>query len=131
MDACLDSDVLIDYLRGLPAAHEWLSDNSSDSFIVPGIVAMELLMGCSSQRELKITQEFLNDFEIVWPEAHEFERAFNLTAKYRLRTGLSIPDYLVASVALERSLRLYTFNIKHYAAIAGLDVQMPYTRKRK
>jgi predicted nucleic acid-binding protein len=41
---------------------------------------------------------------------------------------LSIPDCLIAAMALARSARLYTFNLKHFRIIEGLDVQSPYTR---
>ena len=39
----LDTDVLIDCLRGLPSADEWLHKSSDQSFAIPGIVAMELV----------------------------------------------------------------------------------------
>lgn len=39
----LDTDVLIDCLRGLPAADAWLRESADQQFAIPGIVAMELL----------------------------------------------------------------------------------------
>jgi predicted nucleic acid-binding protein len=128
MTVCLDTDVLIDCLSGMPEALAWLERESGETFIVPGIVGMELLVGCQNQADLKRTQEFLSAFNVVWPEAGEFARAYNLLATHRLTSGLSIPDCLVASMALERSLRLYTFNVKHYSVVPGLDVQEPYQR---
>lgn len=64
----------------------------------------------------------------MWPEAAEFGRAYELLAAHRLSSGLSIPDYLIAAMALSRSVRLYTFNLKHFQVIAGLDVAAPYLR---
>jgi predicted nucleic acid-binding protein len=58
----------------------------------------------------------------------EFEQAYALLARHRLTSGLSIPDYLIAAMALSHSARLYTFNLKHFQVIAGLDAQTPYTR---
>ena len=74
MTAFLDTDVLIDCLRGTPAARAWLEQVASDAF------------------------------------------------------QLGIPDCLIAATALARSARLYTFNLKHFQAIEGLDVHSPYTR---
>jgi predicted nucleic acid-binding protein len=128
MIACLDADVLIDCLRGRPAARQWLVEHSNDAFVVPGVVAMELIVGCSNKADLQRTQKFLNSFQVIWPEAREFARAYELLAMYRLSTQLSIPDCLIASIAIERSLRLLTFNAKHYRAIRGLDVEEPYKR---
>jgi predicted nucleic acid-binding protein len=85
-------------------------------------------MGCQNQVDLQRTQKFLATFEIIWPEATEFAQAYNLLATHRLTSGLSIPDCLIAAMALSRSARLYTFNLKHFQVIAGLDVQEPYAR---
>lgn len=128
MTTCLDTDVLVDCLRGIPAARAWLQSRSAEPMSVPGIAAMELLMGCQNQTDLKRTRAFLDTFDVVWPEAHEFQRAFALLAEHRLASGLAIPDCLVAAMALERSWRLRTFNTKHYRVIAGLDLQEPYAR---
>jgi predicted nucleic acid-binding protein len=95
---------------------------------VPGIVAMELLVGCRNLADLQRTQQFLNSFTVVWPEAGEFAQAYELLAALRLTSGLSIPDCLIAAIALARSARLYTFNLKHFRVIAGLDAQEPYIR---
>ncbi|MCS6909268.1 MAG: hypothetical protein NZM11_01680 [Anaerolineales bacterium] len=65
MIALLDTDVLIDCLRGTPAARSWLSSNAAQSFQVPGIAAMELLMGCNNQADLERIQQFLSTFSIT------------------------------------------------------------------
>ncbi len=128
MSLLLDTDVLVDCLRGTAAARAWLSGVAAEAFQVPGIAAMELLMGCQNQSDLQGTQKFLTTFEVIWPEATEFARAYDLLATHRLTSGLSIPDCLLAAMALSRSARLYTFNLKHFQVIAGLDVQEPYAR---
>jgi len=53
MTVLLDTDVLIDCLRGTPAARVWLEQAESQAFQVPGVVAMELLMGCRNKVELE------------------------------------------------------------------------------
>jgi hypothetical protein len=75
-----------------------------------------------------MTQVASTAFSVAWTEASEFAQAYNLLAAYRLRSGLSIPDCLVAAMALTRSATLYTFNMRHFRVITGLDVQEPYTR---
>ncbi len=128
MNALIDTDVLIDILRGTPAAQAWLARSAATAFQIPGVVAMELMMGCRNQAELRRVQQFLGAFSVAWTEASEFAQAYNLLAAYRLRSGLSIPDCLVAAMALTRSATLYTFNMRHFRVITGLDVQEPYTR---
>lgn len=124
----IDTDVLIEYLRGSPAAKDWLTTLDDEAFGIPGVVAMELLIGCRNQSELQQVQRFLNSFTITWPEASEFEHSYRLLLAHRLSIGLSIPDALIAAMALSRGARLYTFNLKHFQIIPGLDVQQPYRR---
>jgi predicted nucleic acid-binding protein len=127
MTAFLDTDVLIDCLRGTPSASDWLDQVEAEAFQVPGVVAMELLMGCQNKVELERTRKLLHTFAVAWPEASEFAQAY-LPAARRLISGLSIPGCLIAAMALARSARLYTFNLKHFRTTEELDVQSPCTR---
>ena len=124
----LDTDVLIDCPRGTSSAHEWLARAASETFQVPGIVAMELVVGCQNQSDLQRTHEFLSSFDVVWPDAAEFAQAYELLAAHYLASGLSIPDCLIAAMTLSRSARLYTFNLRHFRAVPELAVEAPYAR---
>lgn len=104
----IDSDVLIDYLRGSIFANKWLGTLENDAFAIPGVVAMELVMGCRNQNDLAQIQKFLKSFTVAWPSASEFERSYRLLMTHRLSSGLSIPDSLIAAMALSRGARLYT-----------------------
>jgi predicted nucleic acid-binding protein len=74
----LDTDVLIDCLRGTASAQEWLTRAATETFQVPGIVAMELVVGCQNQADLGRTRTFLSSFDVVWPDATEFAQAYEL-----------------------------------------------------
>lgn len=124
----LDTDVLIECLRGKPEDLAWLKGASSQPVQIPGIVAMELLAGCRDKADQQRTIKFLASYPVVWPEAGDFAQAYALLAAHRLSSGLSIPDSLIAAMALAHSARLHTFNRKHFQAIPGLDVQEPYER---
>jgi hypothetical protein len=89
---------------------------------------MELVMGSRTSQELAQTRKFLSSFQVIWPGAAEFKNAFELLTSLRLSSGLGIPDCLIAASALALNARLYTFNLKHFGAVPGLDVQQPYTR---
>lgn len=125
----IDTDVLIECLRGSIAANEWLGTLENEKFAIPGVVAMELVMGCRNQSELQEIQKFLTSFTIAWPQASEFESSYRLLLAHRLSSGLSIPDSLIAALALSRGARLYTFNLKHFQIIDELDVHEPYQRR--
>ena len=125
----VDTDVVVDCLRGTAPSREWLQRTSTEALGLPGVVAMELLIGCRNRAEIQHLQNFLNTFSIVWPDASEFARAYELLAEHRLTSGLGIPDCLVAAMALVRKARVYTFNSKHFRVIPGVDAQEPYSRQ--
>jgi predicted nucleic acid-binding protein len=124
----LDTDVLIDCLRGKPAADIWLATILTESFAVPGVVAMELLIGCRNKDDQRQVEKFLHVFPVVWPDASEFARAYDILAVHHRAYGLGIPDCLIAAMVLSRNATLYTFNLKHFRNIPGLDAREPYSR---
>ena len=124
----IDTDVLVECLRGSSAAKTWLGTLPKDAFGIPGVVAMELLMECRNQADLQQIQKFLGAFNVTWPDASEFARGYGLLPELRLSSGIGIPDCLIAAMALARGARLYTFNLKHFQVVPGLDAQQPYPR---
>jgi predicted nucleic acid-binding protein len=83
MTVFLDTDVLVDCLRGTNPAREWLQNQSGERFQIPGVAAMELIWGCRDQPELQRTRNFISSFEVIWPEPSEFARAYELLAMHR------------------------------------------------
>ena len=57
--ALLDTDVIVDCLREVPVAESWLAANAGEQFILPGIVAMELVAGCRDNEELRQLRRYL------------------------------------------------------------------------
>ena len=85
-------------------------------------------MGCRNQPELDQTRKFLASFNVIFPDSSEFERGYEFLIALRLSSGLGIPDCLITAMALSRGSRLYTFNMKHFQAVPGLDAHPPYPR---
>ncbi len=126
--AILDTDVLVDVLRGLPAARQWLESIDCDKLGVPIVVAMELVTGCRNAAELQRCLKLVNSFRLLLIDQTESEAAFEYLRSYWLSDSLGISDALVAASAAKRSVRLYSFNVRHFRAVPGLDVQSPYER---
>jgi predicted nucleic acid-binding protein len=49
----LDTDVMIDILRGHPPALQWLKSLGGEEIGLCGIVVMELIQGCQNQGEIR------------------------------------------------------------------------------
>ncbi|MFN0106810.1 MAG: type II toxin-antitoxin system VapC family toxin [Bryobacteraceae bacterium] len=125
----IDTDVFIEYLRGSSSAETWLDSLEQEAFAIPGVVAMEQLLGCRNAIELAQIRRFIAENQVVWPDDAVFARAYEILCSFRLSSGLGIPDCLIAAMALDHGVRLYTFNLKHFKAVPGLDAQQPYVRQ--
>ena len=55
----VDTDVLVDCLRGVGSAQGWLKEQAQQPFAIPAVAAMELLMGCRDRRDLDRIERFL------------------------------------------------------------------------
>lgn len=122
----LDTDIVILLRRRIPEAEAWLQGLPQPPAIC-GYAALELLFGCQNAKELKETQTFLSAFVIVFPSAPGTQTSLTL-ASLKLSHGLGAMDALIAATALEHNSPLYTFNVKHFGAVPGLQVIVPYKR---
>ena len=64
----LDTDVMVDYLRGHPPARTWLA-SYAEPIALPGLVAMELLQGCRNLVDQRRLERELQRFILHWPTA--------------------------------------------------------------
>ncbi|MGH2831108.1 MAG: type II toxin-antitoxin system VapC family toxin [Actinomycetota bacterium] len=121
-----DSDVLIWYLRGLPAAARALDEVPYSQRIIPAIVAMELVSGCRDRSEQRALRRFVEAaFGGVTLISDEISRrALMLTERHTLSHGLAPADALVASTALTLRAALLTANARDYRFVSGLRLRV-------
>jgi predicted nucleic acid-binding protein len=122
----LDTDVLVDILRGFPPAVSWLANQGVQPIALPGLVAMEVLQGCRNQQEQTKIEAFLRQYPLLWPTAVDCENAYRDFAAYRLSHSVGIMDSLIAHTAIGSQDTLATFNIKHFKAFPNLNTLQPY-----
>jgi predicted nucleic acid-binding protein len=109
----LDTNILIDYARGLPVAIAWLRSVPEPPYISI-ISLLELNVGARSQREER-------DIEAVcaklrWlPITHEIAKhGGSFLRHFGKRHGIDIPDAIIAATAEHHGLGLATLNVKHF-----------------
>lgn len=124
----LDTDIMIDILRGYEPALKWLG-TLEDAPGLPGFVVMELMLGCRNKQEMNSLQSRLSSFSIHWPTQADFDRALSAFSVVRLSHGLGILDVLIGECAIGLDASLCTFNVKHFEALADLTTKQPYLRK--
>ena len=122
----LDTDVMVDVLRGHPPAVAWLAGSGTVPIALPGLVAMELLQGCRNQTEQQRLEKQLLRFVFHWPSQADCQRAFRDFAAYRLSHNLGLIDSLIGQTTVGLGETLATFNVKHYAVLVGLSTIQPY-----
>lgn len=126
--ALVDTDVMIDVLRGYQPALEWLKSRSGETLVMPGFVLMELLEGCKDKPAQERVLEIARNCSVIWLSESAFKSAVNLFVSYRLSHGLDMMDVLVAQTAIQLDVPLLSFNQKHYRCIPNLAVSAPYSR---
>jgi len=127
----LDTDVMIDLLRGYPPAVAWLRLVRHEPLALPGFVVLELLDGCSNRQETDRLIKFVSSYRVLWPRVEDCDRAISDFAAARLERKLNILDILIAECAVGFDLPLHTFNVKHLAAIPGLVAVQPYSKSSR
>ena len=123
----LDTDVLIDILRGHEPALEWFAGLEILPGI-PGFVAMELVQDADNKIRVERAMKLISPLTIAWPSTSACDRALSAFKSYHLSHSLGLLDALIAATAIELSAPLLTFNAKHYRIVEGLEIRQPYAR---
>jgi hypothetical protein len=119
----IDTDVLIDYSRGIEKTKGILKTLESDHTLAISVVTqLELMVGCENKADFKSLQNFLSNFEIIQLSKSISEKAVDLFKKYRLSHGVLIPDMLIASTSLILEIPLLSKNRKDFRFINKLEL---------
>ncbi len=122
----LDTDVMVDVVRGFAPAITWLGSLSQTGVGLPGIAAMELLQGCRNLADQQRVEREIQRFLLFWPTPADCARAFQNFRSFRLSHNLGLLDALIGETAVGLARPLATFNVKHYSVIPGLVLLQPY-----
>ena len=124
----MDADVIIDLLRGFLPAVAWIESVKNEQMALPGYVVLGLLDGCRSRPEMDRMLAFLRSYRVVWPTVSDCNRAIADFAAGRLQRKLGILDVLIAECAVGLNVPLYTFNVKHFSVVPGLQTVRQYPK---
>ncbi len=115
----LDTDVLIDFLRGNPKAIA-LVNKYSDRIILSTIVVTELYAGVKGKPELIVLDNLIAVFDLIAVTPKIARTAGLYKRDYYKSHGLSIADAIIAASCELEKLELKTLNVKHYPMIKNL-----------
>lgn len=121
----VDTDVLIDYLRGLPQAVQFIEKHHAVVHVSSVSVA-ELYQGVRDGREMELLSSTINALSVL-PLAGEIARKAGIYRRdHRDRLGSGLADCMIAATASHHGLRLVTLNQRHFAMLE--DVIVPYRK---
>jgi len=126
IDAVLDTDVLVETLRGRIEAGDWLRSLGSQHIGISVLVRMEILQGAQDRREQTLLSREMSRYTLVHLEHIDSETALGWFESFHLSHNVGMMDCLIAAAAVRLGVPLYSFNLKHYSALPDLDVHSPY-----
>lgn len=121
---CIDTDIIIDHLRGrLPGAELFARIVIEQIPYTTYITRFELLCGANTTREMEIIEECLLGFKILpFDELSSNEAAGIYRHLKRKGQLIGIRDILIAGIALAHKLHIATKNLKDFRRIKGLSL---------
>ena len=121
----LDTDLLIEYLRGREAARACVG-GLEGRLLVSVVTVAELFAGVRDENEERSLWRFLDAFEVL-PLSAELARQAGLWRRaYRLSHGTGLADAMIAATAAAEQATLLTFNSRHFPMLDSVIV--PYDR---
>ena len=119
----IDTDVLIDFLRGHEEAMSLVAVNS-ERIVVSSIVVAELYAGVrggADGAEQGVLERLLALFRVL-PVDRGIARLGGLYKRdYGKSHGVGLADAIIAATATEEDAELMTLNVKHYPMLTGIE----------
>jgi predicted nucleic acid-binding protein len=118
-----DTEVLIWFFRGDQKAAKLMELQAERAVSI--ISLMELLQGARSGAEIRVIRRFFpdNGFRVIPVNESISHLAATLMEDHALKDGLRVADALIAATARETASVLATGNVRHFRAIAGLELK--------
>jgi predicted nucleic acid-binding protein len=123
----IDTDVIIDYLRGHAKATRFLNTAfKNNKCFLSSISVAELYSGVRDGNEEEILGQFIEEFHIVHLDEKSAKIGGLLRRQYGKSHGSGLADCLIAAMNLEEGASFVTLNKKHFPMISNIKV--PYQK---
>jgi len=121
----LDTDVLIDFLRGQPQAVQLMEDTDCE-FHVSAVSVAELYVGVRDGREREVLDQLMGLLRTIEISTEIARQAGLWRREYGKSHGTGIIDALIAACADASQIPLATLNVKHFPMLPR--VSAPYRK---
>ncbi|MGB2682324.1 MAG: type II toxin-antitoxin system VapC family toxin [Candidatus Competibacter sp.] len=121
----IDTDVIIDYLRGQVNAVDYI-ERLTNPLLISVITVAELYSGVREGEERTALETFLSAFELVTVSEEIAVKGGLHRRDYGKSHKIGLADALIAATAEIRGATLITLNTKHFPMLAS--VKAPYAK---
>ena len=124
---CLDTDILIDLLRGKSKTVEEIKQ-LEDKFelVTTAINLFELYYGAyktGRKRNIEAVKEIARRVEVLSFTEKSAEISGKILAELEKRgEAIDFRDVMIAGIVIEKNIALYTRNVKHFKRIEGINL---------
>jgi predicted nucleic acid-binding protein len=117
-----DTNIFISWFKGDLETLEKIKLIGLENILIPSVTVMELIQGTRNKTESIQLQKKLKGYHIVHFNEATSKLAIELIEQFRLSHGLLIPDAIIAATALAFNLKLFTYNLKDFKFIPGIQI---------
>lgn len=121
----VDTDILIDYLRGHPEAGAFL-ESRFEEVSISAVSVAELYQGVREGRERTLLARMVSALTVLPLTTDIAEKAGLFRRDFRATTGCGLADCLIAATAARHGLELATLNGRHFRMLER--VVTPYLK---
>jgi predicted nucleic acid-binding protein len=121
----IDTDVLIDYLRGRAEAVSYL-ESLTESLFIFAITVAELYAGVREGAERIALEQVLSVFNVIPVDEVVAANGGLIRRDYGKSHGVGLADAIIASTAEMRKVDLVTLNKKHFPTLS--NIVTPYQK---
>ncbi|MFL6215389.1 MAG: type II toxin-antitoxin system VapC family toxin [Blastocatellia bacterium] len=125
MDWLIDTNILIDHLRGVPRATAFLRKaRKQQTLWVSVITVAEIHAGrrMKQSKERAAVVRFLKLFRVVYLDGAIAVKGGEIVRDH----STALPDALIAATAISKGLKLATRNTRRFQGISDLILESPY-----
>lgn len=123
----IDSDLIIDLLRGVPQSQEFFNKIKSREYMAYFSTISETEIFSGQTASTPNDQNILEDLFEIMNRIDVDKKIARKAGELRRKFGCSIPDAIIAASAIvNKFTTVATRNIKHYEKIRDLKVFTPY-----
>ncbi|MDT7886962.1 MAG: type II toxin-antitoxin system VapC family toxin [Thermoproteota archaeon] len=123
---CLDTDILIDFLRGKERAVKYVESMRKSTRLATTVInAFELYYGAYKyKKDTEKLNEFLKSMEILPFTIIEAKKAAEIEANLESQGEVvGLKDVLISSIVISNNCTIVTGNVKHFNKIQGVKVE--------